>query len=223
MLDPDPTLETAAAPLLMQMILDGVSKELDEVQADQGDIKCVRVAPEVVHQLAHHFRASHYNAVDFHEQVLAALADHVTNLLGAQACGRDGSLVFESVWETYSPLVVRHSDAAAGPLTSLKQLSTAPVAAHHPGTYGAYVMAFALASAAWELHMSPDPLDPRSGRRLRKLLFEVGAGPRRPKELVRDLLSLRHGDTGGAPLDSPDDSEGLSFPIEHLCKSLWTA
>ena len=61
---------------------------------------------------------------------------------------------------------------------------------HLQGTYSAYILAFVVASAAWDLHMAPNPLDPLAGRRLRRLLFEVGAGDGQPPELLAQLLLL---------------------------------
>ena len=68
------------------------------------------------------------------------------------------------------------------------RLPSAPLRAcpHLQGTYSAYVVA----SAAWDLHMAPNPQDPLEGRRLRRLLFEVGAGDGQPPELLAQLLLL---------------------------------
>ena len=72
------------------------------------------------------------------------------------------------------------------------RLPSAPLRAcpHLQGTYSAYILAFVVASAAWDLHMAPNPLDPLAGRRLRRLLFEVGAGDGQPPELLAQLLLL---------------------------------
>ena len=65
-------------------------------------------------------------------QVLVAMTDHLINMIGPSACGVDGQLVWEAVWSQWSPLQ-QQQEATADPanITTLKQLSVAPIASHH--------------------------------------------------------------------------------------------
>lgn len=100
-------------------------------------------------------------------------------------------------------------------------------------TYSAYILAFLLASAAWDTYLARDPLDPQAGRALRRHLFEVGAG-QDPLLLVQALLTGNGGQAGVAPggwggvFVAAKGAEGADGGLEvavdggYLRRWLWT-
>jgi hypothetical protein len=172
---------------------------MDQTQESAAMAEGPQLSTQAAEQLATHYRASHYSALDFQEQVLVATVDHLTNMFGPLALKEDPGFLWKTVWGRWSALIPQDESSADDAskavdlarqtlATTLKQLSVSPVVFHHQGTYCAYIMAFALASSAWDLHLGGNPLDPLAGRRLRRLLFEAKAGEGSHLDLILHLL-----------------------------------
>eukprot|EP00798_Chlamydomonas_sp_ICE-L_P016207 gene16207-22371_t len=115
--------------------------------------------------LADVYKSSHYNALDYQEQVLSAMVDQLYNMFGAEVADAD---VWSQVWTGYSAL--------APGTTTLKQLSVLPVATHHQATYPAYIFASCVVPTLWEHYqLDKTPIDPHNGRALRRAVLETGS------------------------------------------------
>jgi len=163
----------AMDPRSLQAICRLPTSANDQAQGQVGPPR--HMDTETAQRLSMQLKAQHSSALDFQEQVLVALGDHLLNAEAPVPTNRqpsDAASVFTSLWERYSS--IPHVPA------SLKRLSSLPVACHHQATFWVYVSAWCCACGLWERYLAPDPLGlstegAEAGRALLYSLLERGS------------------------------------------------